>query len=219
MIDAENRRKTEGITIAIVEDDERAREALAFQLGTAGWQVAAYPFAEAFLEASGSKEFHCIVADVCLPRMNGLQLLAEIKRLQPFVSIILITGHADMSIGVQAMREGAVDCLAKPIDDQALVNAIRRGADLSRVKRAEHLQRLELDKRESTLTPREREVFALITSGLLNKQVGAILGPTEQTIKIHRRRVMQKMGADSLADLVRMAEVLQIHTIGKPAFA
>ena len=109
------------------------------------------------------------------------------------------------------MREGAVDCIQKPIDEQALFSAIGRATDLYRSKRAHHQQRLELRLREGTLTPREHEVFGLIASGLLNKQVGASLGTTERTIKTHRGRVMDKMRAASLADLVRMAEILQIQ--------
>jgi two-component system, LuxR family, response regulator FixJ len=206
---------TEPIRVAVVEDDEHFGMALVFQLLTAGFQVAAYRSAESFLESSLSEAYDCIVADICLPRMNGLQLLAEIKQSVPFVSIIFVTGRGDISIGVQAMREGAVDCLEKPIDDQTLLKSIGRATDLYRAKRAEDRQRLELQEREGTLTPREHEVFGLITSGLLNKQVGATLGATERTIKTHRGRVMDKMRADSLADLVRMAEILQIH----PTFA
>ena len=209
----------ESVRVAVVEDDERARQALTFQLATAGVQVVSHPSAESFLNASDLEKFDCIVADIHLPKMNGLQLLERTKQLAPFVSMVFITGHSDMSIGVQAMRDGAVDCLEKPIDDRALLRAIRHGANLSRLKRSVHLRRLELLKRESTLTPREREVFALITSGLLNKQVGAKLGPTERTIKTHRGRIMKKMGADSLAELVRMFETLQPGGSGngKPA--
>jgi len=209
----------ESVRVAVVEDDERALQALTFQLATAGVQVVSHPSAESFLNASDLEKFDCIVADIHLPKMNGLQLLERTKQLAPFVSMVFITGHSDMSIGVQAMRDGAVDCLEKPIDDRALLRAIRYGANLSRLKRSVHLRRLELLKRESTLTPREREVFALITSGLLNKQVGAKLGPTERTIKTHRGRIMKKMGADSLAELVRMFETLQPGGSGngKPA--
>jgi len=201
----------ESAIVAVVEDDEPQRVALAFQLETADYHVTVYRSAESFLEAPESKEFDCVVADICMPRMNGLQLFAKIKQSLPFVSVIFVTGCANMSIGVQAMREGAIDCLEKPIDDATLLNAIRRGHDLARIGRAEHIRRIALGELERTLTPREHEVFALITSGLLNKQVGAELGPTEQTIKRHRGRVMMKMGAASLPDLVRIAEVLHIH--------
>jgi len=201
--------------VAIVEDDDRVREALVFLLTTAGLQVESHSSAEDFLEAADPHRFDCIVADICLPKMNGLQLLAEIKNSAPFVSIIFVTGRGDMSTGVRAIREGALDCLEKPVDDLALLDAIQRGVELSRAHRSDHLWRLELGTRERSLTPREREVFALITSGLLNKQVGAELGPSEHTVKKHRARVMQKMGAESLADLVRMAEILQLRRPGK----
>ena len=213
----EPREQMKTVTIAVIEDDGPTREALAFQLGTAGFKVVAHPSAESFLDATSSKDADCIVADICLPRMNGLELLAEMRQSAPFVSIVFVTGRGDMSIGVQAMREGAVDCLNKPVDDAALLNAVRRGADLGRMRRAEHMRLLELKEREKTLTPREHQVFALITSGLLNKQVGAQLGPAERTIKTHRGRVMTKMGAGSLADLVRMGETLQVHATPKPA--
>ncbi len=206
------------VTVAVVEDDERFREALVFQLLTARFQVAAHASAESFLESPHCLEYDCIIADICLPGMNGLQLLAEVKGSVASVSIIFVTGCGDLSTGVQAMREGAIDCLEKPIDDQTLINSIRSAADLSRMRRAEDLQRFDLQQRELTLTPREHEVFILITNGLLNKQVGATLGATERTIKTHRGRVMNKMRADSLADLVRMAEVLKVHPFSHPAF-
>jgi two-component system response regulator FixJ len=201
------------ITVAVVDDDQSFRDALTFQLVTAGFHVAGYPSAESFLAPFRLMNCDCIVADICLPGLNGLQLLAEVKQSVPFVSIIFVTGRGDISIGVQAMREGAVDCLQKPIDEQSLLDSIRRGAALFREKRAEDQRRLELQVREETLTPREHEVFGLIATGLLNKQVGATLGATERTIKTHRGRVMDKMCADSLADLVRMAEILRVQPI------
>jgi FixJ family two-component response regulator len=203
----------ESASVAIVDDDERFREALGFQLQTADFKVDTYRSAEGFLEASRATQFDCVVADICLPRLNGLQLLAQIKESTPFASIVVITGQGNLSLGVQAMREGAVDCLEKPIDDASLLWAVKRGIELFRLNRAAHLRRMELVKREQTLTPREREVFALIVSGMLNKQIGAELGPSEQTVKKHRARVMSKMGAASLADLVRMAETLRIDSL------
>jgi FixJ family two-component response regulator len=204
------------ITVAIVEDDERFREALAFQLTSAKFEIEAFPTAESFLESPAFKDFDCGIVDICLPKRNGLQLLSEVKRADSFTSIIFVTGCGDMSLGIQAMREGAIDCLEKPIDDDTLLNTLRRAAKLAQKKRIDHLQRIELRQREETLTPREREVFGLVTNGLLNKQVGATLGATERTIKTHRGRVMNKMNADSLADLVRMAELLQIHLAVPP---
>lgn len=202
---------TGSISLALIDDDQHFREALAFQLDTARYQVTVYTSAESFLRSFHPERYDCIVSDVCLPGINGLQLMAEIRRRVPFASVVFVTGSGDIAIGVQAMREGAVDCIQKPIDEQALFNAIGRATDLYRSKRAHHQQRLELRQREGTLTPREHEVFGLIASGLLNKQVGASLGTTERTIKTHRGRVMDKMRAGSLADLVRMAEILQIQ--------
>jgi FixJ family two-component response regulator len=201
------------IRVAIIEDDERVRQALVFQLSTAGFEVAPYSCAEELLEAADAKEFDCVVADIYLPKMNGLQLQEELNRTVPYASIVFITGHGDLSLGMHAMRKGAVDFLEKPVDDRALLSSITRGADLSRRRRAEHVQRTELEERQVSLTPREREIFALITTGLLNKQVGAQLGITERTVKAHRERVMHKMGAGSLADLVQIAGHLRIHAI------
>jgi len=205
---------TNVIRVAVVEDDERVRRALVLQVGTAGFQVAGYSSAEQFLDDPGAHEFDCVVVDVCLPRMNGLQLQEELNRTVAFASIVFITGQGDLSLGMHAMRKGAVDFLEKPLDEEALLTSIARGADLSRRRRDEQAQRIELEKRQAALTRREREVFMLITAGLLNKQVGAELGTTERTVKAHRERVMNKMRAGSLADLVRMAVTLQVHPTG-----
>ncbi len=203
--------KTSPIVVAVVDDDRPFSEALIFQLVTAGFQAVAYPSAEDLLATIRSCEFDCIVADILLPGINGLELFTQVKESVPFASIIFVTGIGEFSIGVQAMREGAIDCLEKPIDDEVLVNSIRHASEHYRRKRAAHQKRVELQEREGTLTPREHEVFGLIASGLLNKQVGATLGATERTIKTHRGRVMDKMCADSLADLVRMADILRIQ--------
>jgi FixJ family two-component response regulator len=210
--DNKNRATPARIRVALIEDEESVRQALAFQLRTAGFEVAAYSSAEELLEASDVEEFDCVVADIYLPRMNGLQLQEELNRTIPHASIVFITGHGDLSLGMHAMRKGAVDFLEKPVDDQALLSSIARGADFSRKRRAERLQLIELEELQRALTSREREVFVLITSGLLNKQVAAELGTTERTVKAHRASVMNKMRAGSLADLVRMSGVLQIHT-------
>jgi FixJ family two-component response regulator len=144
--------------------------------------------------------------------MNGLELQEELKRTIPYASIVFITGHGDLALGMHAMRNGAVDFLEKPVDDQALLKSVGRGCERSRKQRAERLQLIELEGAQRSLTAREREVFVLITSGLLNKQVAAELGTTERTVKAHRASVMNKMGAESLADLVRMSGVLQVHS-------
>lgn len=208
---------TDRIRVAIVEDDERTRRALVFQLGTAGLEVVSYATAEEVLAAPDADKFDCIVTDIFLPRMNGLQLQEKFSRIAPYASIVFITGHGDLSLGMHAMRNGAVDFLEKPVDDHVLFDSIARGADLSRKRRAEQRKRIELDQHRHSLTSREREVFGLITKGLLNKQVAAELGTTERTVKAHRASVMFKMGAGSLADLVRMAGILEIHSSSKNA--
>jgi two-component system response regulator FixJ len=203
---------TEAIRVALVEDDNRVREALVFQLDTAGFQISPHSSAEEFLSATDVSAFDCVVVDNFLPQMNGLQLQATLYRTVPFASIVFISGHGDLSLGMLAMRKGAVDFLEKPLDEEALVSSIIRGAELTRKRRSEHTQRIELERRLGELTPREHEVFALITTGLLNKQVGAELGTTERTVKAHRERVMIKMKADSLAGLVRMSGILELHS-------
>jgi FixJ family two-component response regulator len=208
---------TVNIKVAIIEDEENVRNALVFQLSTAGFEVVAYSSAEELLESADAKDFDCVVADIYLPRMNGLQLQEELNRTIPYASIVFITGHGDLSLGMHAMRQGAVDFLEKPLDDQALLSSINRGARLSRDRRAEQFRRIKVEELERSLTSREREVFSLITSGRLNKQVGAELGTTERTVKAHRASIMIKMGADSLADLVRMAGILQMRAPSKIA--
>jgi FixJ family two-component response regulator len=200
------------IRVALVEDDDRMRRALRFRLASAGFEVTAYSSAEELLEADPPNEFDCVVADIFLAGMNGLQLQEELSRTIPCPAIVFITGYGDLSLGMQAMRKGAVDFLEKPIDDEALLSSIARGANRSRAIRAEQSQCIKLEAHQRSLTSREREVFALITAGLLNKQVAAELGTTERTVKFHRANVMNKMSAGSLADLVRMAAALRIHS-------
>jgi FixJ family two-component response regulator len=201
---------SETAKIGVIEDDAKLLRALVLQLSTAGFRVTTCSSAEQFLAADDVSEFDCILADMYLPGMNGLQLQEELRRTVPLTSVIFITGHGELSIALCAIRQGATDFLEKPFADDMLLNAIRQGVKLSRAQRETHFRRIELEKRHDTLTPREREVFALVTAGLLNKQAGAKLGTTERTIKAHRERVMRKMRAGSLADLVGMAVVLQI---------
>jgi FixJ family two-component response regulator len=210
--DAAARPPAEAIKVAVVEDDDRLRHALAFQMGTAGFHVVPVASAEEFLKIPDAGAFDCVVLDNFLPKMNGLQLHDQLRRTVPFVSVVFITGNSDLSLGMCAMRNGAVDFLEKPIDDEVLFASILRAADRSRKLRGEHALQVDLERRHKDLTPREREVFALITIGLLNKQVGSELGTTERTVKAHRERVMSKMGARSLADLVRMAGILHLHS-------
>lgn len=196
--------------IAVIEDNESTRRALVRQISTAGFRIVDFASALDFLNAPERFTVDCVVADVHLPMMDGLQLQEELRRTVPYVPIIFITGYAELTIGVQAMRRGATDFLQKPVDDETLFDAIRHAVEVSRGRRTADAERKELQRRYDSLTPREREVFALITRGLLNKQVAAELGAAERTIKAHRARVMEKMGAESLADLVRSASLLGV---------
>lgn len=202
-----------GASVAVVDDDERVRKALAFQLDAGGFQVVSYSSAREFLAAKDASNFDCVVADILMPRMNGLQLQKQLKETGNFVSIVFITGRPNLSIGMQAMRAGAVDVLEKPVDDEALLTTIKRGVQRSRARCTESSRRLDLEIRFSSLTPRQREVFALITAGFLNKQVAAELRISERTVKVHRERLRRKMGVDSLAELSRIAELLRVHPL------
>jgi RNA polymerase sigma factor (sigma-70 family) len=196
--------------IALVEDNERAREALVFQLSTAGYHVV--PFASGHgLLAQSAAEFDCIIADIFLPGMNGLQLQERLINTGNSVSIVFITGRGELAIGVQAMKRGAIDVLEKPIDDAALLDAVMRGIERSRAERVQHEHHAALQERFRSLPARQRDVFTLITAGLLNKQVAAELGISERTVKVHRERLRRRMGVDSLAELARMAETLGLQ--------
>lgn len=205
--------------IAVIEDNESTRRALVRQINSAGFRIVDFASAVDFLNAPERFTVDCVVADMHLPMMDGLQLQEELRRTVPYAPIVFITGHAELAIGMTAMRRGATDFLEKPVDDETLFDAIRRAVDISRDRRRTQGERAELEKKYGSLTPREREVFALITRGLLNKQVAAELGAAERTIKAHRARVMEKMGAESLADLVRNASLLGIGAASPAAAA
>ena len=218
-VSIEAKAKSERARVAIVEDDPRVCEAIAFQLKTAGFEVTTWYSADEFLTGDATN-LDCIVADIFLPRMNGLELQQRLREVGNSVPIVFITASGDLSIGVQAMRSGAEDVLQKPLEDEALLAAIKRAAERSRAERAKDTLRLDLQTRFSSLPARQRQVFTLITAGRLNKQVAAEMGITERTVKVHRERLRRKMGADSLAELSRMAELLQIHpftrTVSRP---
>jgi FixJ family two-component response regulator len=196
-----------GTRVYLVDDDAGVRRALTRVLRNAGYQTTAFGTAEDFLIGVELDELpSCLVVDLKMPGLSGLDLQELLLERGIELSLVFISGRADVQSGVQAMKGGAVDFLEKPVSDDTLLAAVARGLEQDRERRARQAERAQLQERLDTLTPRERDVFGLIVTGLLNKQVGARLGTTEKTVKVHRSRVMQKMGAHSLAELVRMAD-------------
>jgi len=178
---------------------------------SAGISPTTFSSASAFLEDPVRDQVDCAVTDMRMPGVDGLKLQETIAQTLPYLAVIFVTGHGDVPTGIKAMKGGAVDFLEKPVDDEALLAAVRRAAERSRAQKASRSELDELRRRYNRLTPRERQVFQLVTSGLLNKQAGAELGTGEKTIKVQRASVMNKMQAESLADLVRMADQLKIR--------
>jgi FixJ family two-component response regulator len=200
---------TDDYIVFIVDDDVRIREALSELLASHGISVATFASAGAYVDAEKPKRPACLILDVELPDINGLDLQKQIAE-GDHPPIVFITGHGDIPSSVRAIKHGAVDFLTKPFSDADLMQAVRTAVAQDRKT---HVERADLDvlrQRYLDLTPREREVLPLVISGLLNKQAAAELGISEVTLQIHRRNVMQKMAAASLADLVRIAEKLQI---------
>jgi FixJ family two-component response regulator len=194
--------------VFVVDDDESVREALSSLIRSAGLSVQPFASAGAFLREAPPDSPCCLVLDVRLPDLTGLGLQGELAKNGRHVPIIFITGHGDIPMSVQAMKAGAMEFLTKPFGDDELLAAIRQALELDRATRGMRARADEIGRRFKTLTAREREVLALVVQGKLNKQMAAELGISEITIKVHRRHVMEKMSAGSLAELVRMSERL-----------
>jgi len=199
-------------TVFVVDDDALVRRSLERLIRSVGRRVRTFSTAQEFLRCRRPDGPACIVLDVRMPGLSGLDLQQELSSTGLDMPVIFVTGHGTVSMGVRAMKAGAVDFLEKPFDEQALLDAIQRAIDQDRQAREEITERRELERRLDSLTPREREVFALVVTGLLNKQIASKLGTSERTVKAHRGRVMEKMLADSLADLVRLGEKLDIRS-------
>jgi FixJ family two-component response regulator len=200
---------TQDQIIFIVDDDRRIREALAMLLSTFDLHVVTFGSAAEYIAYPKPDVPTCLILDVELPDINGLDLQSQTGE-GNHVPIVFITGHGDIPMSVRAIKAGAIDFLTKPIKEEDLMRSIHAAIAQDRDARRKRAETAELQQRLSSLTPREREVFPLIVSGLLNKQAAAELGISEVTIQIHRGNVMKKMGAESLAELVRMAGMLEI---------
>jgi FixJ family two-component response regulator len=194
--------------VFLVEDDEALRRATTRLLEACGFGVRPFAAAEEFLAAFDSAAPGCLLLDLRLPGQSGLELQRTLERRGDMPPIVFLTGHADVPTSVFAMKRGAVDFLEKPVRDEDLIAALERALEVDEETRRERGDRARIEKRYATLTPREREVLTLIVAGRLNKQTALELGIAERTVKLHRARVLEKMGADSVADLVRMAEML-----------
>jgi len=198
--------------IAIVDDDLSVREGLETLIRSAGWRVETFASAQEFLARPRAEAPSCLILDLQLPGLSGLDLQKRMAELELEIPIVFLTGHGNIPASVQAMKAGAVEFLTKPFDEQDLLRAIEEALERDRRTRRRYAEMRELQGRYESLTAREQEVMQQVVSGLLNKQVAAELKISEVTVKVHRGQVMRKMRADSLADLVRMADKLGVRS-------
>jgi FixJ family two-component response regulator len=196
--------------IAIVDDDPSVRQGLERLIRSVGWKAETFASAQQFLACPRTEAPSCLVLDLQLPGLSGLDLQKRMAEVGLETPIVFLTGHGNIPASVQAMKAGAIEFLTKPVDEEHLLKAIQEAIEHDRRTRQQHAEMRELRERYESLTAREQEVMQQVISGLLNKQIAAELNITEDTVKFHRGHIMRKMRADSLADLVRMAENLGI---------
>jgi FixJ family two-component response regulator len=199
-----------------VDDDPSVRRGLERLIRSVGWKAETFGSAQEFLECPRTEPPSCVVLDLQLPGLSGLDLQKRMADLGLFTPIVFLTGHGSIPASVQAMKAGAIEFLTKPVDEQDLLKAIEEAIERDRRTRQQHADMRDLRDRYESLTAREQEVMQQVVAGLLNKQIAAELGITEDTVKFHRGHIMRKMRADSLADLVRMAESLGIGSNQRP---
>jgi RNA polymerase sigma factor (sigma-70 family) len=203
--------KTARSIVFVVDDDASVRDAISRLLGTVGLPVKEFGSALDFLAGDRPEEPSCLVLDVRLPGISGIDFQRQLNKANIRIPIIFITAHGDVPMSVKAMKAGAVEFLIKPFHDQDLLDAVQTAIEKDRLRRLREAEIAELQQRLSTLTPREREVLPLVISGLLNKQIAAEINASEATVKVHRSQLMRKLEAKSVPDLVRMAEKLEIR--------
>lgn len=196
---------SETLTVHVIDDDEASRQSLAFLLQAADLDVRTYASAAVFLDLAPKIGWSCVITDVRMPGMSGIELLRRLKEIDVNIPVIVITGHGDVPLAVEAMKIGAIDFLEKPFDDEVLLASVRtalaqRGSELRR-----HGERAEIESRLAALSPRERDVLSGLVSGRANKQIAYDLGISPRTVEIYRANLMNKMQAGSLSELVRMA--------------
>ena len=197
--------------VYVVDDDASLREALLDLFASVGLDALAFGSPAEFLRHKVSETPSCLVLDVRLPGLSGLDFQAELAKAKINLPIIFITGHGDIPMSVRAMKAGAVEFLTKPFRDQDLLDAVQRALEQQRARQTQQKSEADLEARFQSLTQREQEVMTLVATGLMNKQVAGELGVSEVTVKVHRGNAMRKMGATTLADLIRMAQALNLN--------
>jgi RNA polymerase sigma factor (sigma-70 family) len=200
---------TQTPVVFVVDDDPSVRSSLKFLLSSVGLQVESFESAETFLQRKPPDAPSCLVLDVRLRGLSGLDFQRELAARNIRIPIVFVTGHGDIPMSVRAMKAGAIEFLTKPYRDQDLLDAVRIAVERDRTRREQEKDLTDLRQRFDSLTPREQEVISMVVSGMLNKQIAGELGTAENTVKVHRSRAMEKMNAQSFADLVRMIEKLK----------
>jgi len=200
---------TRAPVVFVVDDDPSVRSSLKFLLSSMGLQVESFDSAETFLQRTPPDAPSCLVLDVRLRGLSGLDFQRELAARNIRIPIVFVTGHGDIPMSVRAMKAGAIEFLTKPYRDQDLLDAVRIALERDRARREQEKEVTDLQQRFDSLTPREQEVISMVVSGMLNKQIAGQLGTAENTVKVHRSRAMEKMNAQSVADLVRMIEKLK----------